>query len=75
MITRADCLSVALMLDARDTELCIALAQAHPIAALDCMRREVSEIRRLRRLFDAVTGRCLDFSSPATIPVAHSSFA
>lgn len=74
MITRADCLSVALMLDARDTELCIALAQVHPSAALDTMRREVLEIRRLRQVFDTLSGRSLDFSGPATIP-ARSSIA
>lgn len=75
MITRADCLSVAIMLDARETELCIALAQVHPFAAREAMTREVSEIRRLRQLFDTLTGRGLDFTGPATIPVARSSIA
>lgn len=75
MITRADCLSVALMLDARETELCIALAQVQPVAAREAMTREVLETRRLRRLFDTLTGRALDFTGPATIPVARSSVA
>ena len=62
MLTRSDCLSLALMLDARDAELSVAMVQPQPAAALSCMRREVLEIRRLRRKLDALSGRSLDFT-------------
>jgi hypothetical protein len=68
MLKRTDCLSVALILEAREHELSRALARA---ACGERVRliRERAEVRRLRQLFDHASGRALDFACPRQSPV------
>lgn len=52
MLTRKDCFSVAVFLDECETRLSIVAPDS----------RELSEVRRLRRIFDTLSGRGLDFT-------------